>query len=236
MMRIHYLDLAVVAVHLSTLHGSSDAYLSQCGSSVLEEKVLILYHHTPKSLFELFLNDFTVEEGTMTYKTLYSLWKFFLHKKTLPFVLSQANVKQWATTMGLYNAEADTCMVGSKFPPNIIHFDLFWSRYMVASIDGEYDLGELVDVFNGWCDSKANHISSEECCRWVETNHPDHIQETKIIGFACTLWDKTVDIENAIEAYSYEEQDLYTFYCAYIASQSKRMVTKVYFDKYVEAR
>jgi hypothetical protein len=235
MMRINYLDLAVVAAHLSTTYGSSDAYLNQCNGTILEEKALMLYHHTPKSLFEVFLTEFTVQ-GVMPYKTMYSLWKFFLHKKTLPFVLSQTNVKQLITAMGIYHADTDTCLVGSKFLPNIIQFDMFWSRYMVPSTEAVYELAELVDVYNGWCDSKTMHITGDECKHWLETNFGERLQGDEVVGFTCKLWDKTVDIENAIEAFSYEEQELYAFYCAYTLDHSKRTVSKAYFDKYVEAR
>ena len=242
--KINYIDLAVVAAHYSEMYSSSDGYLNQCGDFHFEENALVLYNNTPTSLFETFLNEYTDKEhekGTMSYKTMFYMWKFFLRKKTLPFVVSQQHFKRLVATSGMFDPATDTCNVGVKFPLYVVNFDMFWMTFMVADPKATYDLDEVVEVYNDWCDSKSMQITVEQCRAWVVRNYPGNLSgnldREKIVGMNCKLWDKTIDIENAIEAEPMEKlTDMYDFYRAYTLTNSKRVASKEFFQQYIDSR
>jgi hypothetical protein len=246
--RINYLNLAVVSVYYSNRFGSSDVYLSQCGNQEFENHVLVLYNHTPTTLFESFIADYTVEGGTMPYKTLYFFWKFFLCKMTLPFVLSQNTFKHMVVNAGKYDAEHDLCLMGCRYLPQFINLEMFWLTFMVQDNSSSYDVSELVDVYNEWCDPKGFQVTSEEFSAWLEKSRLEkslletsrletsHFLPASIVGYKCKLWDKSVDIENSIEACSDPSVDAYEFYRTYAASQNKRVVSQAFFSDYMKAR
>jgi hypothetical protein len=55
------------------------------------------------------------------------------------------------------------------------------------------------------------------------------------------LWDKTVDIDNAMEVFKYDAayttcpREMYAFYCNYTKSTTKFLVTFDYFAKYINS-
>jgi hypothetical protein len=235
--RTKYVDLAVTATYFSNRYGSSDVYLSQCGSTNFEEQAMILHtYSSPTMLLDAFLAEFTVPEGSVAYKSVYFLWKMFLFKKTLPFVLSQQNFKQLLITNDIYNAETDLCKVRPKCSLSILNFEMFWSQCVAPQSGACYSVQEFVSLYNDWCDLKHLHISPEECADWLNTVYSEHTVGNMVNGFKCKLWDKTMDIENALEAHSTNDKELYAFYCDYISTHGKRVVSKEFFDSYIESR
>ena len=235
--RIQYVDVAVAATYFSNLFGSSDGYLNQCGEPAFEEQVMILHlNPNPTMLLNIFLKEYTVPEGRMSYKNMYFIWKFFLFKKTLPFVVSQHNFKQLLTAQGVYDPATDSCNVHSRFTLSILNFEMFWAQCMVKDPTASYTMEEIEGLYHDWGDSKQHVTTADECKEWIDTFHPDNMIGKVVHGYKCQLWDKTIDIENAIEAHTANDQDLYPFYCEYTLAHSKRVVTQEYFNNYVETR
>lgn len=235
--RMKYIDVAVVATSLSNRYGSSDVYLTQCNNTSFEEQTMILHNFpTPSLLVESFLVEYTVSEGTISYKTIYFLWKIFLFKKTLPCMLSQHNFKQMLVQQDVYDHENDVCKVQSKYPLSVLNFEMFWSQCVTKQTDASYTVEEFIALYQDWCDGKQFAISNEELKEWMETFFTDNFHNDTITGFKCKLWDKTIDIENALEAHTSADKELYEFYCEYTVTHNKRVATKEYFDKYVESR
>jgi hypothetical protein len=236
--RMKYTDVAVVAAHFSRTYGSSDAYLSHCEPS-FENNVMLLHSYpTPVLLFERFLDEYTMpnNEGTLPYKSMYFLWKVFVSKMTLPCVLSQHNYKQLLISKNIYDVDTDTCKVTSRFSLSTLNFELFWGQCMKEQAYSCYTTEELVSLYNEWNEMKNTPLSVQECSEWFASSHTQNLIGNLVQGFECKLWDKTVDIENAIEAYTTDEKGLYAFYIEYTSSQGKRVVSKDYFDHYLELR
>jgi hypothetical protein len=187
-------------------------------------------------LFDLFVHEYTEPEGQISYKTVYFLWKIFLFKKSLPYVLSQTNFKQMLQMNNIYNADTDSCNVKPKFSLSVLNFEMFWTQQMVLQGDAAYTVEEMVSVYHEWCDPKHLELTVDLCREWVTAYHPDHIVGNIVHGFKCKVWDKNIDIENALEAHTVEDIDLYEFYCNYTQIHSKRTVSKEYFDGYVGNR
>lgn len=235
--RIQYVDVAVVATYFSNRFGSSDGYLSHCEDPAFEQQVMILQANpSPAVLVNTFLQELTVPDGVMLYKNLYFVWKFFLFKKTLPFVVSQQNFKQILAAQGVYDPATDSCKVQSRFALSVLNFELFWAQCMVKDPNASYTVEEIEGLYHDWGETKQHAITLEECKEWLDTSHIDDMVGDVVHGYKCHLWDKTIDIENAIEAHTGMGQDLYTFYCEYTLAHSKRIVTQEYFNNYVETR
>jgi hypothetical protein len=237
MLRLHYLDLAVVATFLSNRYGSSDAFLSECGNPFLEKKAMMLHtYNTPALLVDAFLAELTEPVGSVPYKSVYFLWKTFLFKKSLPVVLSQHNFKQALAAQGVYDPATDACKVTPKIPMGVLNFDVFWSLCMKERVDAAYSLEEVRSMYHEWCEGKQLQLTGEECKEWVETFYPENVHGDTVKGFTCTVWEKNVDIENALEAHTADDKEVYEFYCEYAQAQNRRAVSKVYFNEYMESR
>ena len=150
--------------------------------------------------------------------------------------MSQQTFKQKLVEAKIYDPITDVCSVGSKQLQALVNFEIFWSRCTVEAARASYDLTEIVDVYNDWCDHKNVHITVEQAREWLHRHYPAHLTDTSIKGFSCTLWDKNVDIENALEAFPHTDPDVFEFYRMYTSAQSKRLVSKEYFYEYVHSR
>jgi antirestriction protein len=237
--RMKYTDVAVVACYFSYMYGSSDAYLNQCCGN-FEEKVMLLHtYHTPTLLFDYFLAEYTVSEPTssISYKTVYFLWKVFVSKMTLPCVLSQHNFKRMLINKELLETDTEIMPnIGSRYPLSVLNLEMFWIQCMKQQSTTSYTVDEIVSLHNEWTEMKNAHLTADECKEWVSIYHSEHIVGTTVQGFECRLWDKTTDIENALEAHSMSDIDVYEFYSEYTSAQGKRVVSKDYFDHYLESR
>jgi hypothetical protein len=240
---IRFLDVAVISTFLSHRYGSSDAYLNQPGNEALEQIAMVLHANCSASgLVDKFLAEYTAPPTaptlSLTYKNMYFLWKFFLFKHTLPFVLSQQNFKQMLAAKGVYDVSTDTCSVQSKCSLAFLNFELFWGLTMIEDPTSSYTFDELRSLYQDWCSTKPLLITDEECKEWVENFHPENVNGNNVLfGFKCKLWDKTIDIENALETFpGNDTADWYDYYRECTLTHSKRVATKEYVTHYIESR
>jgi hypothetical protein len=231
-------DMAVVAMYMSNKYGHADHFLRQCTGCDFANKVTLLSHNTPTTLIRSFLEEFTLPTGSLHYKSMHFLWRTFLQRNSLPFVVSQVNFKHILSEMGIYDEATDTCSVSAKFAPMLINFQNFWDRHVTHSPSGDtYDVVELVELYNAWCESKNLHITQAECLSWLQQEC--RVTGATVRGIQCTLWDKTVDIENALEifkhdpAFSTDPQKKFDFYRAHTQKHSKMLVSRDYFMDYI---
>jgi hypothetical protein len=201
--KLNMADFAAVAMFLSNKYVSADHFLEQCSGCEFATKVMRLSLNTPTTLVRSFLDEYTLPGGTVHYKGMYFLWRTFLQRNTLPFVVSQVNFKHILTEMGIYDALTDQCSVGAKYAPSLINFQNFWERHITHHDPGDtYEVAELVELYNAWCESKTLHIAPQECLDWLQRE--SHPMGGAVKGIRCALWDKTVDIENALELFKHD--------------------------------
>jgi hypothetical protein len=235
--KIHAPDLAVAAAHLSTKYGTADAYLAQCHGCEFANKVVRLSLNTPSTLVLSFLEEYTVPEGSIPYKSMHFLWRTFLNRNSLPFVVSQVNFKHMLTEKGLYDPHTDECKVGAKFQPMLLNFQHFWTHHVTPDAEGDtYEISELVELYNAWCESKALHITAADCLAWLQQEWSANTKDGQVDRIRCALWHKAVDIDNAVELFKGQTSDpetLFDLYVAHTKKHSKMLVTKAYFLDYV---
>lgn len=224
----------VASIHYSNLYGNSDGFLksNDCSFSV---NALLLSNHTPDTLVQQFLSTSMVkEEGqTMSYKDVYFLWKLFLKKNSLPFVLSQQNFKSSIS----YLCEGDMCMnLTTTMQMPFLKIKQFWEKYIVYDEDSYYELQELVDLYQK---QEKTTITIDSMKEILQIEYPHiYIDDTIVLNIKCLLWNKSIDIDNAMEVFKHHESystnidDMYLFYLEYTKKNHKRKVSKEYFEKF----
>ena len=207
-------SLIVAACTYSSQHGSAEGYLA----TTKLPGVLILKEHTSDQLIHLFLSSYTKSDTTsISYKDIYFLWKTFLKKKSLPFVISQQNFR----LMLQHNmiCEGDICPnLSSTMNTSHLKFKHFWDKYMISDEDYCYEVQEIMELFQ----SQGNHVRLEDI---KEVLALDGIEGDHILNYKCTLWDKNMDIDMSLE-------DNYDSYVNYTNIHHKKCVKKEYFDDY----
>jgi hypothetical protein len=226
------LDIIHTSIGLSTKYGSADLYLKQV-TPEFYSKVMILPQHTPESLIQHFINSHMIyQEGlSTTYKDVYFLWKMFLHKHHLPFVIPKQHFELFLTQFKLL--DNGVIHLTPNVPITLLKLKHFWETYMVHDDDIYYELQEIVDIYNKHDKTSISTIMLKE---FIELEHPSIlIDNHKIFNIRCTLWDKISDIEITLELFKNQKEmnDPYDFYCQYTTLANSRQVTRDYFIEYM---
>jgi len=207
-------SMIVAACTYSSQYGSAEGYLK---TNDLPD-VCLLKNNSSEQLIRLFLSSYTKSDTTsISYKDIYFLWKTFLKKHSLPYVISQQNFKALLQQMKV--CEGDICHhLSSTMNTSHLKFKQFWDKYMILDEDYSYDVQEMMDLFQ----SQGNQIRLEDI---KEVLALDGIEGDQILNYKCTLWDKNMDIDMSLE-------DTYESYVNYTKEHHKRCVTREYFDAY----
>jgi len=217
------LDMIIAAVTYSNQYGNSDEFLKQKN----RKDVLLLKQNTPESLVQLFLESYTTKGGTMVYRDVYFLWKTFLKSKYLPFVVSQQNFKAILQQMGI--CEGDVCQLTTTMQTNLLKFKHFWDKYMIPDEEYSYDLQEIVDVFQK---QERTTLTVDMMKEVLSVEYPSVMMEgNTIMYYKCTIWNKNVDIDMAMNLCT--QEDKYAFYEHYTKINHKKCASKEYFEKYL---
>lgn len=228
------LDILAVATHYSRKYESADKFVT---ASPVQDVAFILKNSTPVSLVQKFVADYTTPStNSVPFKHMYYMWRHFLQRNFLPFVIPRHTLKHILSELGML--DDDKCInLSFKGKPSILNFEQFWSNLIVPTPKSEFHVSEVVMLYNGWCDTKSLHITEEECAQWVAA----HCPPDTLANIKCLLWDKTVDIDNAMEVFKYDARytqcprEMYAFYCDYTKSTTKFLVTFDFFTKYLNS-
>ena len=248
--KANILNIVAVSVHYSTRYGNAEGLLNRANDPGFIQSARYLTNHTPISLVSSFIGDYTIQndESTFAFKDLYFLWRHYLHKNTLPFVISHNNLKSILTQLNIYDAESDKCLkIASRYPTYWVSFRKFWDTNVICheDINNSYKIEEIVSLYNDWCTSKSLHIQDSQLLEMFHLEYPHiHIEDSKyIMRINCTIWDKTSTIDAAVAAFnqagniSANVLNMYRFYCNYVNEHhdGKYIASKVYFEEYVES-
>jgi hypothetical protein len=229
---LNVLNLACVAAHLSTTHTNSDGFLAQCDDAAFVNSVTLLQRNTPATLVQTFMDDYTyAEEGaSIPYKDVYFLWRYFLGKHKLPLVVSQINFKHLLGTA--YNLETETLSLATRHCVPILNFETFWKKTMTFKRNIYYEVDEIVELYNSWCESKNLYVTRPMCQTWLADK--GLLEDGKIAMF-CSLWDKNADIENALALFDLPAESTYEFYVKRTKQHSKMVASAAYFADYTKS-
>lgn len=191
----------------------------------------------------------------ITWKNMQYLWKQYLYDKDLPGVVFLQTLKVMLIDRlsQYYNHELDSFVgVCSKMLPAIHTFLQFWEDTMIEDdMETDLEVEEVVILFRKWCELKSemvSHLTDKQMLDIIAYYYPSiEIERDKFISrIRCTLWDKQMDIQIALDEMKlylrteYVEStdsshnrvsspsiyrnisiyDAYTYYCKYISTPS----------------
>ena len=191
----------------------------------------------------------------ITWKNMQYLWKQYLCDKDLPAVVFLQTLKSMLIERLAphYNADLDSFVgVCSKMLPAIHTFLQFWEDTMIEDdVETDLEIEEVVILFRKWCEQKnemVSHLTDKQMLDIIAYYYPSlEIERDKFIArIRCSLWDKQMDIQIALDdmkLYLQNEYmnnndsphsrvsspaiyrnisvyDAYTYYCKYISTPS----------------
>ena len=228
--KVSIYDVIVYAANLSNKYGTADQYVQQTPD--IQDDVLFLCRHTPDSLIRSFLSTYLQEtpEKHTTYKDVLFLWKIFLKKNSLPSVISLQNFKATLTAFNI--CENEMCVHHSpSSQADVLKIKHFWDTYVTADEDNEYELEEMVQLYNSY---EKSGISVEGLREVIQVEYPHiSIHKHTILNIKCSLWNKHGDLDMIEELCGHkgitEKEDMYEYY---IHHPMKYHVQKEYFNRY----
>ena len=253
------LNLISVCCYLSKKYGSADQFLyNHCNDTNIVNNTLFLKNNNQEDIVGLFIKEFTQgADKDIPYKNIYLLWKQFLQKYNLPFVISQVNFKKLLKQMNIYDDVNDICKnISSKESMDISYFQQFWDENIKITdenvTEDVFEIDEIYNIFNDWCKhperkivTYLNEDKMRELIIWI---NPDiTIEDGKYVyNIRCCLWNKKTNIDLAIESLnnsSTKETNVlqkYKYYCKFVKQNSnneikasKYIVSKQYFEDYL---
>tara|TARA_B110000967_G_scaffold209873_1_gene268239 strand:- start:13427 stop:15061 length:1635 start_codon:yes stop_codon:yes gene_type:complete len=207
-------------------------------------------------------NNNIIRSTQLTWKNMLFLWKKFIDTKQLPSVINHQNIKILLIDQlsKYYNEELESFIgVCSKYMPTIEIFLNFWNKTIISD-EMEYDLeiDEIRLLYKQWCELNNHPISNlndQQLIDLIIHYYPSiEIEKDKFLSnIRCQLWDKQLDISTSIshikekikkkmieqtnnENMRISIYDIYQSYCKYtveIKENTKLIVNKNYFDKYM---
>lgn len=285
----HALDILCVSCYYSNRYTNSENYIiKHCNNDIIKNTIMIVKNTKEEDLVDEFIkeyidetnvnnniatinNSITSRSPQITWKNMQYLWKSFLHKKDIPSVIFMNQLKTLICDklQNYYNNEQDIFIgICSKYLPSIQLFLNFWKDTIVFD-ENEYDfeIEELMVLFKQWCGTNnlQSNINDKQALDLIYYYYPNiEIEKDKYLsGIRCTLWDKQLDIQVAIENmkdqlqndhyasngesgtfYNVSIYDAYLYYCKFTTKKSNinlsnmlnkesQIVSKAYFEKYI---
>jgi len=200
-------------------------------------------------------NAFKIE-----WKKLHFIWKQFLSNCSLPNIIYSNTLKTLLKDKYEYEETTDTFYnITSKYLPVVFDFINFWEETIfitdtpytnLSTNIEELELYELCLLFKIWVKNKDDAYSSgvinEENVLKILSHFFSNIviiEDKYVLNIKCKLWDKIKDINNSLEyiKMSFKNKhilmlsfsDAYNYYCKFVGSNNKLIVSKIYFEKYL---
>ena len=232
----------------------------------------IVQQNSPSQAFLINAMEGTSRMTQITWKNMQYLWNLFLDEKQIPSVIfmNQLTTMLIDKLQTYYNADLDSFQgICSKYLPSIQRFLQFWNDTIkLDDTETDMEIEELIILFKKWCEMNneiCGNINDKQILDLIYYYYPLlEVERDKFIsGIQCTLWDKQMDIQVALEnmkehihhKYIHDLNnstlhtnisiyDAYLYYCKFTTSASKinlndltsyqkQIVSKSYFEKYI---
>jgi hypothetical protein len=275
------LDIICVACHYSNRYESSDNYiLNASNDAELSASAFFMKSISPGDLVASFMSEYlNIDENTakpirvtdeldqsrvpqITWKNMQYLWKHFLDSKNLPSIIFMQTLKTiLMDKLEDYYSESNDSFLGicSKYLPAIQKFLQFWNNTIINDeTESDLEIDEVIVLFRKWCETNnelVSTLSDKQILDLIAYFFPNvEIDRDKFLSkVRCTLWDKQLDIQVALDNLketirskytevnnentiirpnNYSIYDAYLFYCKYY-SNNIQIVSKSYFEKYI---
>lgn len=264
------LDIICVSCHYSMRYNSADEFIENyCNSDKLPDSVFFIKNMNILTLVDEFVNNVIDVENPIessitqiSWKNMQYLWKQFLTDKELPGLVFLQNLKTMLIDklLSYYKEDSDTFIgICSKHLPVINTFINFWNETMIEDeFETELEIEEVLILFRKWCEIKNMNIPTLNDKKLIDLlcyYYPSvEIDQDKFISkIRCSLWDKQLDIQTAMDSLKINMQnemknlstnslnrlatsniyrnvsiyDAYLFYCKYASSSSSTDLTNI---------
>jgi hypothetical protein len=266
---INALDIVCVACHYSIRYESSDKFvIYSSNDQTLNDTVLYMKNVSQSQLINMFINDYLEikqnnnsceRKSVLQWKTMQYIWKLYLESKNLPNIVFQQTLKNQLISQlkDNYNEETDSFIgIASRHMPVIKKFLQFWDNNIQEDEYGEYEISEICYLFKKWgqtINEPIKSITEKQAIDLITYFYPNIVidREKYIYKIKCSLWDKQIDIQIALENMKQELKsvfnpnspqyheinicDAYVYYCKITTSMknNEMIASKSYFEKHV---
>jgi len=145
---------------------------------------------------------------TMSWKNMHFLWRHYLASLNLPAIMFQQTLKQLMVEhlKDYYFQDGDLFKgIFSKYLPSIQQFMNFFDETIIPDdMENDFEIEELINVFKYWLTQKgesSSHLNEIQIMDIIGYYYPNVLidQDKFLHHIRCTLWDKQMDIQLAIE-------------------------------------
>ena len=212
------INLICVACHYSDRYGSADKYLI---TKTTDQSFMSYVYYLSNNSLTNIITDFITKcleptadnttEYNISWKNMYYIWKCFLSDVGIPSIIYSEKLKNILKDKiphTLSNGDITFINITSQYLPSVKCFLTFWERYIVVTnnqnMDDEYEIDELLSMFKSSDSKNLNtNITENIFIKMISHFYPNTeiIDNKYVLGIQCTLWDKTIDIDNALELY-----------------------------------
>ena len=275
LLRKNGLDLMCVAAHYSTRYGNSEQFIHNNINDELKSYSLFLKNNNQAAIIDAFCTNSITETASplsppmsspmssklsITWKNMHYIWKQYTSSFSLPNMIYSHTLKKLLCERFNYDESADTFYnVTSKYLPYISDFISFWDKNIIvcgdSKFENEFELDELCELFEKWTHDNGVTtiitITDHDVLKIITHFFPavDVVENKYVLNIQCTLWDKSEDIDSAINSIKKEKEnepgallsigEIYDYYVKFCTNNNnnsdtnKFVVSKRYFEKYV---
>ena len=245
----HLFNLVSISCHYSKRYGNSDKYIKSQGTESIINRIYYLEKTNSEKIVEDFKNQSlkTKLGSTITRRDMYFLWCQFLKNLSLPNIIYKSNFfKTLENKIDISNNNFQD--IYSESLGDIEIFKQFWKLNIESgeNIDDEYEISELVALFNYWCENQQknkNLFTEKQLVNIVKYYYTYVSINEKIIAQTyCCLWNKRECMRDAIHnkfdiniQTDIRLRNAYQYYCQFATNHSHSfIVSKQYFEKYID--
>ena len=273
------MDLLCVASHYSQRYQNAETFLTYLkDDQTFTSHLMFLTNNSIDVVIDGFVEQCFVkgneESFCISWKNMHYIWKLYLSSIHIPNMIYYNNLKEILKTKLNYKEENDVFInITSKYLPQISIFLQFWETYVLVIhqeetntntdySESEYEIDELIMLFKSVYPS--SNMGEEDVLKIIKHFFYPNVtikNDKYITNIKCSLWDKSHDINLALNHYkemlkneltindtnlntsissliSFDElYHQYHSYCKafmYVNKVNCLIVSKHYFEKYIE--
>ena len=241
-----FLDTLCVCAHYSSRYSDSDGFLAECGEDKVSDHAHFLHHNSLGSIVDNFISKKlqSCSDSEISSRNMKFLWKRFLEEMNLPNIAFYDSLHQELKNKLDYNDPSDSfASLTSPHLPLVSSFISFWDKNMTKDDDSELEISEIVTLFNenGGKLGRGPGDPATNVLELIRHFYPEITIEAGkyAIGIRCLLWNKQLEVINALEAFQTTQvssqceysTNLNTVYESYSKGSKKRVISKRFFER-----
>jgi len=227
-----YNNLICIALHYSTRYSSSDDFLLDPTSTLLQQDVLWIKNTNKEDIIKHFIDKYIyIKNGhKINEKDMLFLWKDYLKTNEYINIFQKNSDFTDALSKNIGLLDGYYFNISSLFLPYVYDFKDFWNKYMyVDYTEFDYEISEIFQLFIETYKDKL--IDEQAITDIINYYYPHILVENKIKHFGCTLWNKKKEIDTFLINNNHNDvNELYHTYCN--TFKNKKKISKTYFTNY----